>query len=390
MDFGPGMTVRSPVTAWDPPRTFAAQGDGWGGSPPIATEWTVEARGGGQCLVRVVNSLFASTDDWDGQLEGTESGWPGFFRTLRIYLAHFRGQRSALVPFVVPVDGSEAEAWETATSALGLTRPGRRTAVDGAGRRPRVRRRGRIPQRASVRRAVAARRAGAGRRGARHLRHGRPHHGGDELLPLWRAGGARPPPASARCGTRGSGNASRRRRTRARSREPASALADAPTADVRDAEGARPSGRSRPLRRRRRVSVRRERRQRTAATDLVHVPLRGRARLRAGADRGRTGGVVHPRHRRLVDDRRRDGRASARDRVGQRHRGRRGGRGTGAPVAGVVPSIDRRRRAPRRRIARCRRARPTCWGRRAAADPRESSARRSFASTWWTSTSRGA
>jgi uncharacterized protein YndB with AHSA1/START domain len=119
-NFGPGMESRSAVTAWDPPRMFAAQGEGWGGSPPIATEWTVEARAGGMCLVRVVHSLFASTDDWDNQLEGTELGWPGFFRTLRIYLTHFRGQRSALMPFVVPVAGTEAEAWDTVTAALGL------------------------------------------------------------------------------------------------------------------------------------------------------------------------------------------------------------------------------------------------------------------------------
>jgi hypothetical protein len=33
-----------------------------------------------------VYSLFASTDNWDNQLEGTGSGWPGFFRILRIYL----------------------------------------------------------------------------------------------------------------------------------------------------------------------------------------------------------------------------------------------------------------------------------------------------------------
>lgn len=120
MDFGPGMVTHSPVTNWDPPRTFAAQGKGWGGSPPIATEWSVEARAGGVCLVRVVNSLFASTDDWDNQLEGTENGWPGFFRTLRIYLTHFRGQRSSIVQFVTPVAGTQAQAWETATRALGL------------------------------------------------------------------------------------------------------------------------------------------------------------------------------------------------------------------------------------------------------------------------------
>jgi len=121
MNFGPGMLSRSPVTQWDPPRMFAAQGEGWGGSPPIATEWSVEARAGGVCLVRVVNSLFSSTDDWDNQLEATELGWPGFFRTLRIYLTHFRGQRSALSQFVAPVAATEAQAWDALTTALGVT-----------------------------------------------------------------------------------------------------------------------------------------------------------------------------------------------------------------------------------------------------------------------------
>ncbi len=120
LNFGPGMESRSVVTAWDPPRMFAAQGEGWGGSPPIADEWTVEARAGGTCVVRVVHSLFASTDDWDNQLEGTESGWPGFFRILRIYLTHFRGQRSAMMQWIAPASGTEAEAWDTLTAALGL------------------------------------------------------------------------------------------------------------------------------------------------------------------------------------------------------------------------------------------------------------------------------
>src|SRR5262249_47473077 len=62
----------------------------------------------------------ASTDDWDNQLEGAEYGWPGFLRTLRIYLTHFRGQRSAAMKWMAPVAGTEAEAWEALTSALGL------------------------------------------------------------------------------------------------------------------------------------------------------------------------------------------------------------------------------------------------------------------------------
>ncbi|HXT68553.1 MAG TPA: SRPBCC domain-containing protein [Vicinamibacterales bacterium] len=121
MNFGPGMESRSVVTSWDAPHKWTAQSDGWvPGMPALANEWSVEARAGGTCIVRIVNSLFASTDDWDGQLEGTESGWPAFFRILRIYLTHFSGQRSAIMQFVAPAAGTEAEAWETLTAALGL------------------------------------------------------------------------------------------------------------------------------------------------------------------------------------------------------------------------------------------------------------------------------
>jgi hypothetical protein len=68
----------------------------------------------------VVQSLFASTDDWDKQLSGAESGWPGVFRILRIYLTHFRGQRSAIMKVMAPVAGTKAEAWATLSAALGL------------------------------------------------------------------------------------------------------------------------------------------------------------------------------------------------------------------------------------------------------------------------------
>ena len=120
-NFGPGIEPRAVVTAWNPPRMFAQEADGWSpGSPPIATEWSIEARGGGICVVRIVHSLFASTDDWDNQLEGAKSGWSGFLRTLRIYLTHFRGQRSAIMQITTPVACTEAEAWDTLTTALGV------------------------------------------------------------------------------------------------------------------------------------------------------------------------------------------------------------------------------------------------------------------------------
>ncbi|MCC7389319.1 MAG: SRPBCC domain-containing protein [Phycisphaerales bacterium] len=121
LNFGPGMESASAVTAWDPPRKWATQSAGWvPGSPPLANEWSIEARGGGACIVRIVQSLFASTDDWDSQLEGAEHGWPGFLRALRIYLTHFRGLSSVQMKWMVPFAGTEAEAWESLTAAMGL------------------------------------------------------------------------------------------------------------------------------------------------------------------------------------------------------------------------------------------------------------------------------
>jgi uncharacterized protein YndB with AHSA1/START domain len=118
---GPGMESTSALTAWEPPRKWAAQSDGWvPGMPPLAIEWSVEARGGGKCIVRIVQSLFASKDDWDNQLESAGHGWPGFLRTLRIYLTHFRGQRSVMMKWMAPAAGTEAEVWETLTTAVGV------------------------------------------------------------------------------------------------------------------------------------------------------------------------------------------------------------------------------------------------------------------------------
>jgi uncharacterized protein YndB with AHSA1/START domain len=118
--FGPGMAIRSSVTAWQPPRVFSAQGEGFGEFPPMAVEWHVEARAGGVCVVRVVHSLFASSNDWDDQLESTKTAWPGFFRTLQLYLTHFAGQPSQNLHFVAHVAGTGAEGWDALTTAVGL------------------------------------------------------------------------------------------------------------------------------------------------------------------------------------------------------------------------------------------------------------------------------
>jgi len=120
--FGPGMDAVAVKTAWDPPRRFAGEGQGFGpNAPPLATEWIVEARSGGTCIVRVVHSLFADGDDWDNQLESFESGWPVFFRTLRLYLTHFPGWYGATMQLVTVSSRPESAVWETLTGSLGLS-----------------------------------------------------------------------------------------------------------------------------------------------------------------------------------------------------------------------------------------------------------------------------
>src|SRR5262245_40932384 len=130
MHWGPGMDSSATVKAWEPPHRFVAESPGLGpNAPPMATEWTVEARGGGTCVVRVVHSLFASTDDWDAQLEGTEQGWPTFFEVLRLYLVHHFGEPSASVQVMAAAAGSPSEAWSALVGPLGLAnaKPGART-----------------------------------------------------------------------------------------------------------------------------------------------------------------------------------------------------------------------------------------------------------------------
>jgi uncharacterized protein YndB with AHSA1/START domain len=132
--FGPGMDSVATITEWNPPHRYVKEGS-WGNSPTMANEWTVEARDGGTCIVRVVHSLFADTDDWDDQLTGVESGWPSLFRILRLYLAHFPGQPSSQIQLMAmpPVSG----AWEKLAGALNLAgaAPGERRDA-GAGAPP--------------------------------------------------------------------------------------------------------------------------------------------------------------------------------------------------------------------------------------------------------------
>ncbi len=119
--FGADMISRGEVTIWEPPYRFGYVETEWNGdAPPIATEIVITSRAGGECLVRMVHSLFSSSDDWDDQMEGFESGWPGFFAVLRIYLKHFGGQKGASFQVMTKAEGEHLAVWTRLVDKLGL------------------------------------------------------------------------------------------------------------------------------------------------------------------------------------------------------------------------------------------------------------------------------
>lgn len=119
--FGDDATTSGPVTAWEPPVRFAYEEVNWSGeAPPVATEVVVTSRSGDECVVRMVHSLFTERDDWDGELESFEKGWPGFFAVLRVYLRHFADRPAAVAGAMRSHDVDGLVAWRNLVEALNL------------------------------------------------------------------------------------------------------------------------------------------------------------------------------------------------------------------------------------------------------------------------------
>jgi uncharacterized protein YndB with AHSA1/START domain len=105
------------VTGYEPPRRFAIEEPEWAAMAgqaganvtPLATEFLIEARSGGTCVLRVVSSAFGTGADWEQEfLDEMEKGWRPFFDRLRLYLVHFAGQRVTPLEASRSVKGAQA------------------------------------------------------------------------------------------------------------------------------------------------------------------------------------------------------------------------------------------------------------------------------------------
>ena len=118
--FGPGpeMQVNGRVVAWDPPHRVVF--DGGEGGDGMAFEWLVEARDGGSCVVRLVNSGFGDGGPWDDQYDAMTEGWKLFLFNLQLHLAHFRGQTATAALPTSMWPGPADDAWTMLRNELAL------------------------------------------------------------------------------------------------------------------------------------------------------------------------------------------------------------------------------------------------------------------------------
>jgi uncharacterized protein YndB with AHSA1/START domain len=119
------METSGTIIAYDAPHHFAYEESGWmphgaQAARATATEFLVEARSGGTCVVRVVMSGFGDGEAWDRAIESFEAGWRQALLSLRLYLSHFRGEPVASINAVRAADGSQDAVWADLTAALGL------------------------------------------------------------------------------------------------------------------------------------------------------------------------------------------------------------------------------------------------------------------------------
>ena len=115
---GPEMEVDGRVVVWEPPHRIVL--DGGEGDPGLAFEWLVEARDGGSCVVRLVNTGFGEGGPWDDQYDDLYRGWQLFMANLRLHLEHFAGRTATAALPMTSWQGDSGSAWRALAGALGL------------------------------------------------------------------------------------------------------------------------------------------------------------------------------------------------------------------------------------------------------------------------------
>lgn len=136
---GPDMGSDGHVAAWDPPRRLVYQED-WaalmGQDPdalsPLTSEFVVEARSGGTCVVRVTSSGFGTGAAWEAEWwDDMGASWMPQFDKLRLYLTHFAGRRATTMEAFATHPVAVEALWPVLREALAVGEEGAPVKVRG-------------------------------------------------------------------------------------------------------------------------------------------------------------------------------------------------------------------------------------------------------------------
>jgi uncharacterized protein YndB with AHSA1/START domain len=128
------------VTRWEPPHRLVYEEPDWAelsghqGAPvtPMVSEFLVEAKSGGSCVLRVVSSAYGTGADWENEFfEEMGKQWAPFFDNLRLYLTEFPGQQVASLEASTSVAGSADAVLAAMVRDIGGASPGDPVEVRG-------------------------------------------------------------------------------------------------------------------------------------------------------------------------------------------------------------------------------------------------------------------
>jgi uncharacterized protein YndB with AHSA1/START domain len=124
---GPDASSEGTVTGWEPPHRLEYSEPDWAGLmgrtdanvTPLVSEFLVEARSGGTCVVRIVSSAFGVGADWEEEFFADMArNWMPMFDHLRLYLTHFPGQRVTSLEAAAEVPSTADAAWAALRRSL--------------------------------------------------------------------------------------------------------------------------------------------------------------------------------------------------------------------------------------------------------------------------------
>jgi uncharacterized protein YndB with AHSA1/START domain len=128
------------VTGWEPPHRFAIVEEEWSALTghedaavtPLVSEFLVEAKSGGTCVLRVVSSAFGTGADWEQEFfDDMEKEWRPYFENLRLYLTHFPGQKVTPLMVSATVEGPLDAVWSAVRKDLGVEAVGQEVSARG-------------------------------------------------------------------------------------------------------------------------------------------------------------------------------------------------------------------------------------------------------------------